>query len=136
VGRPFVRSCDPCSIACRWNSFEVTVERSDERRHLPVALAPAEAAFRVEPPDGEPGLEAFAQARRRIGPTRLELRCEVPAGTFTLRRIVVTERGGELAIDPRLLVLREVVGDVAGLVRRAPLDEHGTERMANADQIQ
>jgi hypothetical protein len=120
VGRPFVRSCDPCSIACRWNSFEVTVERSDERRHLPVALAPAEAAFRVEPPDGEPGLEAFAQARRRIGPTRLELRCEVPAGT----------------IDPRLLVLREVVGDVAGLVRRAPLDEHGTERMANADQIQ
>jgi hypothetical protein len=165
VGRPFVRSCDSRSIACRWNSFHVTGERSDERRHLPVALAPAEAGFRVEhpggtpafdhlavapplhvlgrvardrdhaldavrvreaggepaadtePPDGEHVREAFAQARRRIGPTRLELRGEVPTGTFTLRGIVVVERGGELAVDPRLLVLREVVADVAALVK-------------------
>jgi hypothetical protein len=28
-----VRSCDASSIACRWNSFEVTGERGDERRH-------------------------------------------------------------------------------------------------------
>jgi hypothetical protein len=35
----------------------------------------------------------------------------------------VVERGGELAIAPRLLVLWEVVADVAALVQRAPLDE-------------
>jgi hypothetical protein len=111
--------------------LDVTGERSDVPRQLPVALAPAEAAFRVEhpggtpafvhlgvapplqvpgrvardrdhaldavgvreaggepaadtqPPHGEPVLEAFAQARRRIGPTRLELRGQVPTGTFT-----------------------------------------------------
>ena len=151
VGRPLVRSCDSCSIACRCNSVDVTGERSDERRHLPVALEPAEAAFRVEhpggtlafdhlavapplhipgrvardrdhaldavrvreargepaadtePPDGEHVLEAFAQARRRIGPARLELRGQVPTGTFTLRGIVVVERGGELATDPGAL---------------------------------
>jgi hypothetical protein len=37
----------------------------------------------------------------------------------------VVVRGGEPAIDPRLLVLREVVADVAALVQRAPLDERG-----------
>jgi hypothetical protein len=82
--------------------------------------ARGEPAADTEPPDGEHVLEAFAQARRRIGPTRLELRGEVPTGTFTLGGIVVVERGGELAIDPRLLVLREVVADVAALVQRAP----------------
>jgi hypothetical protein len=40
VGRPFVRSCDASSIACRWNSFEVTGERSDERRHCRQPLRP------------------------------------------------------------------------------------------------
>jgi hypothetical protein len=34
-----VRSCDSCSIACRWNSFDVTGERGGERRQLPVALS-------------------------------------------------------------------------------------------------
>jgi hypothetical protein len=47
-GRPLVRSRDWCSIPCRWNSsLEVTGERSDERRHLPLALAPAQTWFRV-----------------------------------------------------------------------------------------
>jgi hypothetical protein len=37
----------------------------------------------------------------------------------------VVERGGELAVDARLLVLWAVVADVAALVRHAPLDERG-----------
>jgi hypothetical protein len=83
---------------------------------LRVREARGEPAADIEPPDGEHVLEAFARARR-IGPTRRELRGEVPTGTFTLRGIVVVERGGELAIAPRLLVLREVVADVAALVK-------------------
>jgi hypothetical protein len=79
-----------------------------------VREARGEPAADTEPSDGEHVLEAVGQARRRIGPTRLELRGQVPTGTFTLRGIVVVERGGELAIDPRLLVLREVVADVIG----------------------
>jgi hypothetical protein len=42
--------------------LEVTGERSDERRHLPVALEPAEAAFRVEHPGRTPAFDHLAVA--------------------------------------------------------------------------
>jgi hypothetical protein len=57
-----VRSCDSCSIPCRWNSVDVTGERSDQRRQLPVALAPAEAAFRLQHPGGTPAVDHLGVA--------------------------------------------------------------------------
>jgi hypothetical protein len=40
----FIASCDVGGIACGWDSFDVTGERSDDR-HLAVAFEPAEAAL-------------------------------------------------------------------------------------------
>jgi hypothetical protein len=40
----------------------VTGERSDEPRHLPGALEPAEAAFGVERPGGTPAFDHLAVA--------------------------------------------------------------------------
>ena len=74
-----------------------------------------------EPPDGEHLLEAFAQARRRVGPPLLQLLGEVACGTLTVGCVLVRERGGELAVDPGLLVFGEVVFDVAALVELMPI---------------
>src|SRR5438552_1117800 len=57
-----------------------------------------------EPPHGEHLLEAFAQARGRVGPPRLELARQITTGAFTVGRVLIRERGGELAVDPSLVL--------------------------------
>jgi hypothetical protein len=77
--------------------------------------ARGEPAADTEPPDGEPVLEAFAQARRRIGPTRLELRVEVVADRFVHPSVPAGRHPGE---HPFHHDLRQqvIVGMSAGLV--------------------
>jgi hypothetical protein len=150
--------------------LEVTGERSDERRQLPVALALAEAAFGVahpggtpavdhlavapplhvagrgardrehaleavrvargelaadtEPPDGEPVLEAFAPARRRIGQRASSCAASPDRHVHPSwdRRGCTRRRAGD---RPTRVGPWEVVADVAALAQRAPLDERG-----------
>src|SRR5437899_9886771 len=126
-------------VAGRWDSFDVTFGRGDERGHLLVALESPEAALGVEhpggappldhlavpptlhvvggvtrdrdhaldavrvrerrreptidpePPHGEHVLEAFTQARGRVGPPVLELARQITTGAFTVGRVLIRE---------------------------------------------
>ena len=85
-----VRSCDWCSIACRCHSFEVTGERSDERRHLPVALEPAEAASALRIPAAHQRLLSVP-SRHHFTFARLAASRPPPDGEHVLKALVMLE---------------------------------------------